>query len=574
MTKRSQLAQEGLDIDQASVSRVLIRATNWVGDAVMSEPALSAVREAFPDAELTWLARPAIAELFRGHPAIDHIVVYEHRGRHAGFSGKWTLVSELRHHAFDLAILFQNAFEAAVLTLLAGIPRRYGYATDGRRYLLTHSVDVPERTLLEHQSSYYLDLLRPLGIVHSAPAPRLFVTAEEQDQADRRLAEASRAPNQALLGVNPGSTYGTAKRWLPERYARTADRLARDFGLRVVILGAPGEEALGQAIADAMEVTPLVLSGQTSIRELMAVITRCRLFLTNDTGPMHVAAAFGVPVVAVFGPTDWRTTAPFGDLHRVVRQPVDCSPCLLRECPIDHRCMNGVSVDHVYEAAADRLRCTRAASTAGMATAPPDASVIRPEDAKERSPLQGVTIFVDRDGTVNRDTGYIKSIEELQLLPGVIEGVACLNRAGAKVVLVTNQSGIARGILNVETLKSIHAALKAALGAGGASLDAIYYCPHHPDEHCLCRKPETGMVARAIKDLSLDPTSVYVIGDQSRDVELARRIGARSVLVMSGSTSLEGLQQLQRDGGPPDAVAAGFREAVEWILRDVARREA
>jgi heptosyltransferase II len=208
-----------------------------------------------------------------------------------------------------------------------------------------------------------------------------------------------------------------------------------------------------------------------------------------------------------------------------------------------------------------------------MATAPRDLSAIPPDGSNEPLPLQGITIFLDRDGTVNRDTGYIKSIEELQLLPGVVEGVACLNRAGAKVVLVTNQSGIARGILNVETLKSIHAALKAALEAGGASLDAIYYCPHHPDERCLCRKPETGMVARAIKDLSLDPSSIYVIGDQSRDVKLARRIGARSVLVMSGSTSEEGLQQLQRDGGPPDAVAAGFREAVEWILRDVERRE-
>jgi heptosyltransferase-2 len=552
----------------------MIRATNWVGDAVMSEPALSAVREAFPGAELTWLARPAIADLFRGHPAIDHTMIYEHRGRHAGLSGKWTLASDLRRHAFDLAILFQNAFEAAALAMLAGVPRRYGYATDGRRFLLTHSIGVPEPTVLEHQTSYYLDLLRPLGIVRPVEAPRLFVTSEEEDHIDRRLAALSLERNDDLLGLNPGSTYGTAKRWLPERYARTADRLARDFGLRVVILGAPGEEALGRAVADAMESRPLVLSGQTSIRELMSVIKRCRLFLTNDTGPMHVAAAFGVPVVAVFGPTDWRTTAPFGDRHRLVRKPVDCSPCLLRECPIDHRCMSGISVEDVYEAAADRLCSVADPCVTNDVDNVSEPSPLDVEDGAAAASLQGVTIFLDRDGTVNRDTGYIKSTQELELLPGVVEGVARLNRAGAKVVLVTNQSGIARGILSTAALKSIHAALGEALAAAGARLDAVYYCPHHPDEHCRCRKPETGMVGRAVKDLGVDPSSGYVVGDKAHDVELARRIGARSILVLSGATSVEGLEQLQRTGAAPDAVAAGFREAVERIFEDAKRRDA
>jgi heptosyltransferase-2 len=570
--KRAAAVREHVRIDPASVARIVIRATNWVGDAVMSEPALAALRDAFPQAELTWLARPAIADLFRGHPAIDHMVIYDHRGRHAGLSGKWALASELRRHAFDLAVLFQNAFEAAALAALAGVPRRYGFATDGRRFLLTHPIGVPEPTVFEHQTSYYLDLLRPLGIVRPVEAPRLFVTPEEEDHIDRRLAACSLAPNDDLLGLNPGSIYGTAKRWLPERFARTADRLARDFGLRVVILGAPGEEALGRAVADAMESKPIVLSGQTSIRELMAVIKRCRLLLTNDTGPMHVAAAFGVPVVAVFGPTDWRTTAPFGDTHRIVRKPVDCSPCLLRECPIDHRCMLGVSVEDVYEAAADRL-CSDAAlcaisdaDVAGVASASGLAGDPAP------ALLQGVTIFLDRDGTVNRDTGYVKSIEEFEVFPGVVEGVARLNRAGAKVVLVTNQSGIARGILTSTALKSIHAALSDALAAAGARFDAIYYCPHHPDEHCLCRKPETGMVARAVEDLGVDPSSGYVIGDKPHDVELARRIGARSILVLSGATSAAGLEQLQRAGAAPDAVAAGFREAVEWIFEDAQGR--
>jgi heptosyltransferase II len=339
-----------------SPARMLIRGTNWIGDAVMSEPALSAIRQAFPKADITLLVKPAIAELFQQHPAIDHLLVYEHRGRHARLSGKWALGSELRRGRFDVAILFQNAFEAALLAFLAGIPRRYGYGTDGRAFLLSDAITAPNRTALAHQTQYYLDLLRPLGITPLPAAPRLFVSDSEEKRMTQRLMEAGIQATERLIGINPGSTYGSAKRWLPERFAQAADRMVEQFGGRVVIVGAAGEEALGQAIAEKMLSKPVVLSGRTSIRELMAVIKRCRPFVTNDTGPMHIAAAFGVPVVAIFGPTDFRTTSPFGETHQIVRQPVECSPCLLRECPIDHRCMTGVTVEQVYEAAAKQLK--------------------------------------------------------------------------------------------------------------------------------------------------------------------------------------------------------------------------
>jgi heptosyltransferase-2 len=319
----------------------------------MSEPALSEVERLFPGAKLHLLVRPAIAELFKGHPAVHRILVYEHQGRHAGLSGKWSLARELRRFAFDLGILFQNAFEAALLTHLAGIPNRYGYATDGRGWLLTESVPVPRTK--GHHSRYYLDLLRPLGADGTGRPPRLFVSSEAEETMTRRLEQLGVAVTDVVIGLNPGSTYGSAKRWRPERFAETVDRLARAYGARVVLVGAPGEETLGKTVAEAMRTDPILLSGRTSVRELMAVIARCRLFLTNDTGPMHIAAAFGVPIVAIFGPTDWATTAPFGNNHRIVREPVECSPCLLRECPIDHRCMTGVSVERVYEAAVQLL---------------------------------------------------------------------------------------------------------------------------------------------------------------------------------------------------------------------------
>lgn len=545
-----------------TVKRLLVRGPNWIGDAVMSEPALGAVRRLFPQAEVTLLVKPAIAELLAGHPAVDRLFVYEDRGKHAGLGGKWILADELRRRRFDLAILFQNAFEAALLSFMAGIPRRYGYATDGRGWLLSDPVEKGSRTAQRHQVSYYLDLLRPLGVPPVPAEPRLFLTEQEERAMDDRLAGWGIHAGDVLIGLNPGSTYGGAKRWLPERFAEAINRVARDVGppggrVRVAIVGAKGEEDLGRAIADRLAVPALVLSGQTTIRELMAVVKRCRLFLTNDTGPMHVAAAFGVPVVAIFGPTDHRTTSPVGPDHAILREPVECAPCLLRECPIDHRCMTRVTVERVSEAVSHQLRARHAVGG-------------RPQGSKAKRPfpLQGVTVFLDRDGTLNRDTGYVKTPDEFQLLPGVVEALVRLKRAGARLVVVTNQSGVARGLIGVEALKTIHARLLLLVEAGGGSLDAIYFCPHHPDDGCLCRKPGPGMVDKAVADLGLDLSACYLVGDQSRDMELGRRIGARTVLVTPGPDSREVRTMLEADGRAPDHVAAGLAEAAAWILED------
>ncbi len=554
-------------IPPGSVRRLLVRGPNWIGDAVMCEPALAALRGLFPEAEITLLVKPVIASLLGNHPDVDRVMVYEDRGRHAGLTGKWTLAGELRRQQFDLAILFQNAFEAALLAFLAGIPRRHGYATDGRSLLLSEPIARPEETKIGHQVEYYLNLLKPLGVSGPVTRPRLFLSEQEERATGKKLAEAGLAENEVILGLNPGSTYGSAKRWLPERFAETADRLARDCGGRWVVVGARGEEALGRAIADSMAAKPLVLSGQTSIRELMAVIKRCRLFLTNDTGPMHIAAAFGVPVVAVFGPTDHRNTSPFGTGHAIVRHAVDCSPCLLRECPIDHRCMTRVTADEVHQAAVQQLKVVKSES---QKSASLDVKTFGHSDFATL--LKGVTVFLDRDGTLNRDSGYVKAVEEMELLPGSVEAVARLNRTGARVVVVTNQSGIARGLFTPSTLEAIHGRLRSLLQAGGASLDGIYHCPHHPDDGCACRKPRRALVDRAAADLGLDLSRSYVVGDQKRDVELARAIGARSVLVTTGPTGVQVLQGLEAEGSSPDHAAAGLLEAVEWVLQDVQRR--
>jgi heptosyltransferase-2 len=554
-----------------TIRRIVIRAPNWIGDAVMSEPAVSMVRTLFPQAEVTLLAKPIIAELFAHHPGIHRILVYDDRGRHAGLSGKWTLARVLRRHRFDLAMLLQNAFEAALLAFLAGIPRRYGYGTDGRALLLTDPLTVPPRGTLMHQVDYYWNLVTPFGARGIPTAPRLFVSKQEEISIEARLADAGISPSDLLIGVNPGSTYGSAKRWLPERYAGTVNRLVEehrsgDVRIGVVILGGKGEERLGQSIAEHIHTRTVVCSGHTTVRELMALTKRCRLFLTNDTGPMHIASAFNVPAVAIFGPTDWRTTAPFGPGAKLVRHAVPCAPCLLRECPIDHRCMTGVTVEDVARAAQEHL--ARYGHGAQASAAPASSP---PRMPGPLLPLKDVTVFLDRDGTLNEDTGFVKSPEELCILPAVPAALARLKRGGARLIVVTNQSGVGRGLMSLTDLESIHATLRERLAGERVALDAIYFCPHHPDDGCVCRKPKPGMVERATAEFHIDLSRSYLVGDQARDIELAHRAGMKSILVTTGPPGRQPLEELHARGLAPTVVLPSLSAGVDWIYKDAAR---
>ena len=566
-------------MDRETINRILVRGPNWLGDAVMCEPALRGLQKLFPDAQIALLVNPAVADLFAGHPALTRVLTYDTKGRHAGLSGKWALAGQLRRQGFDLAVLFQNAFEAAFLTFLAGVPRRYGYATDGRSLLLSDPVAAPDRRTLVHQVRYYWDLLKPLGLTGDPPAPELVVFPEEEQAMAGRFAQGGLTATDVVVGINPGSTYGGAKRWLPERFAEVTERLcrtireSREQQVSVVIFGAKGEEHLGQEIAARLSSRSLILSGATTIRELMAALKRCTMLLTNDTGPMHIASAFQVPVVAIFGPTDWRTTSPFGSAHVIVRQPVECAPCLLRECPIDHRCMTRVSVDQVYDAATKQVAGLSGSSRlTGSSGSTQINQTNKINQTNQTNILDGITVFLDRDGTLNYNPGYLKVAAELKLLAGVGPALTRLKGAGAKLVVVTNQSGVGRGMITLKDLEAIHARLEGLLEQEGAALDAIYFCPHHPDDRCRCRKPEVGMVERAVSELQLDLRRSYLIGDHARDIQLAHRVGAKAILLTSVLLDKQSLETLKVEQAMPDAVAKSMSEAVDWILEDAKTR--
>jgi heptosyltransferase-2 len=334
--------------------KILIRGPNWVGDAVLAIPAMKAVREHFDKSRITLLVRPWVAGLFAAAPFIDEVWS---EARPSGV-GDWTRITrDIRNRAFDLSLLLPNSFESALMMYLGGVRERIGYATDGRRFMLTNAITPGDEA--KHQVEYYLDLVKTLSqtaVIDRRYSIEIQATDAERARARKLLGAGGIPESSSFLVLNPGAAYGSAKRWYEDRFATAADILAQESGLHVAIVGSLGERPIAEQIRLHMKSRTAVLSGTTSLETLIGVLAESSLMITNDSGPMHIAAALGVPTVAIFGSTDERVTSPCGPRTRIVKHAVECSPCLLRDCPIDHRCMKGVTVETVCRAARELLR--------------------------------------------------------------------------------------------------------------------------------------------------------------------------------------------------------------------------
>ena len=345
--------------------KIMIRATNWVGDAIMALPALWAVRQKYPRAHISIVARPYVAEIYRHQGVADELIPYDPLGTHRGWSGREKLASELRARKFDVALLLQNAFDAAWLAWRARIPQRIGYARDARSFLLTKAIPVPKAgEIPAHEKFYYLELLRRAGWVEQLQNDAhiaLNVLEEARDSALQTLRGAGARPNTLRIAVGAGASYGSAKCWPPHRFAAVLNAFLAQREADVILFGTPGETPVSDAIAAELRRPPINLTGKTSIAELPALLSQCSLFLGNDSGAMHVAAAVGLPVVAIFGPTDPEGTSPVTPWATIVQEKPYCSPCFLRRCPTDHRCMTGVTPAMVEAALLGRIPETASA---------------------------------------------------------------------------------------------------------------------------------------------------------------------------------------------------------------------
>ena len=337
------------------IERIVVRGTNWVGDAVMTIPALRQLRRFFPDAHITLATRAWAEGLFADSDFLDDLQVHEG----SGLRSVVQQVRQWRKRNFDLAILLPNSLETALVASLARVPLRIGYATDGRQALLTHPLALPEWRESKHEVFYYLKIVAELewlvkqeqSFLNTQPDGSLEVSEARQSAARDFLRARGVREGNLLVALCPGSINSRAKRWPAERYAALADRLIDELGAQVLLVGSNAEAGVSQEVSGQMRNQPLTLTGQTDLAELVATLSLVDLLVTNDTGPAHIASALGRPTLVIFGPTNPLTTRPFSPLGEVVRQPPDCAPCMLRDCPIDHRCMTAITPADVFERA-------------------------------------------------------------------------------------------------------------------------------------------------------------------------------------------------------------------------------
>ncbi len=335
------------------ISKILVRGTNWLGDAVMTIPALQRLRTSFPRAQITLLAPPRAAEVFTGFAAVDKILVYQRKEQ--GKRAFLQVVQQLRRERFELALLFQNAFEAALLAFLGGAHIRIGYDTQGRGALLTHRLRRGAAHRNRHQIHDYLDLVAEaervcLGsatIAEQNMIPALTASAVQRQAAVRFLPPAGK-----LIALNVGATNSRAKCWPEDHFAALADRLVAQLNARIVLIGTGSERENAARVMAQMQQPDAAhnLAGATSIAELIGLLANCDLLITNDTGPAHVGAALSIPTLTIFGPTNEFETAPLGLYSELIRADgIECARCMHRECPIDHRCMTRLTVEAVAQ---------------------------------------------------------------------------------------------------------------------------------------------------------------------------------------------------------------------------------
>lgn len=338
-----------IKLKDSARARIMIRAANWVGDAIMTTPVIRAVRKNYPKAQITILAKPWVIPVYEHNPHIDHIWRYDNDGRHKRGLGTVRLAKDLRGDRFDLAILMQNAFEAALISFFAGIKERLGYNTDCRTLLLNRSIKMDPALKRGHLIDYYIAILTGAGLMSDGRQMDLYLSEADRDYAQNFLSGQGVGKTGPVIGINPGATGGTAKRWFPDRYADLGRQLSKEYGVKIMIFGGPADRALGEYIQEKSGECCINIAGETTLGQAFALIERCSLFVTNDSGLMHAAAALSINQVAVIGSTDYIATAPANKNSVMVRVPLHCSPCLKDTCPTNHECMDQISVDMVLE---------------------------------------------------------------------------------------------------------------------------------------------------------------------------------------------------------------------------------
>ena len=326
------------------IRKILVRATNWIGDSIMSLPALEQLKKAFPEARICVLLRSWVKPVYEAHPSVDQIIIYDKKDGLKRIYQLTKIIKRLRKEDFDIAVLFQNAFEAGLIGFFSGARMRVGLDSDMRRLFLTH----PVKKKKQHHIKNYLDIVKALGVKTEEKPPSLYLKESYTIEADKVLKGLGIDENQLLVGFSPGAAYGPAKRWPADSFAQIAKRAIKSWNAKILLFGSKKETSICQKIQQKVE-DVIDLSGKLDLGTTMGVIKRCDIFLSNDSGLMHIASALGIPTIGIFGSTDPELTGPKGICSYSIKSSISCSPCFKRECPKNLECLYSISPDQVWK---------------------------------------------------------------------------------------------------------------------------------------------------------------------------------------------------------------------------------
>ena len=330
--------------------KIMVRAANWIGDAISTTPVIRALKKNFPNAKVVLLAKAWVIPVYEYNPYINEIMVYDANSRHKKGLGTLRLAKDLKEQKFDFAVLFQNAFEAALIAFLARIKQRLGYNTDCRGFLLNKSIKLKSALKKGHIIDYYLGLLKGADLINDGKKLDLFICRSDIDYAEKFLKDQNFDLKHPVIGINPGATGGKAKRWFPKRYAKLCERLGEKLKNKILIFGGAKDKELGEYILKQFSNNCINIAGTTTLGQSFALIQKCSLFITNDSGLMHAAAALNINQIVIIGPTNYIATAPLNKNSVIVREPLDCSPCLKDSCKKGHhKCMQAIDVEMVFK---------------------------------------------------------------------------------------------------------------------------------------------------------------------------------------------------------------------------------
>jgi len=496
-----------------AIKKILIVRLSSMGDIILGLPAVEALKRECPESEISFLCKKKYKSLLLDHPLISQVIEFDPQGDHKGIKGFKRLIKELKALKFDLILdLHSNLRSFFIRNLLpAEIKTKYNKRWLAR-FLMVHFKPFPVRS--EHTLDCYIESLQRLGIKSEGRILRFYLKEKDVVWAKKFLSENGWDGERILLGMAPGARWNT-KRWDKEKFARVVEILSRRFPLDLVLFGDKND---GDAISwiteelskkrESKKNLSFIHSIDLPFNQVAGVLHNCDLLVTNDSGLMHLASFLKVPVVAIFGPTHPRLGfSPLGLNSVVMTVNEKCSPCSLhgkRKCHRKERyCMDRILPKEVAEQASSFLEQEKA-------------------------------VFLDRDGTLIHDKNFISKVEDVEFVPGSIQAVKILKDLGYKVVIVSNQSGIGRGILTKEIVDKINEFIVNQLKRDNLDIDGVYYCPHNPEDNCACRKPNLEMVNQAASRLNLSLKNSWAIGDKLSDVMLGKNMGGKGGLVLTG----------------------------------------